>query len=197
MKAKTVGIFCAIVASLAFYFVFSVFYLPESYQSLKKPSPIPYLSELNISESDIQYGDSFDIEITATNLGDSADIQIVSVAFPNLTRIDDHVMITSYDFRQLPFFIEIDDDVGSNYAETSETIAAVYPSIEAYSRTWKSNESYHIALKVTPDKMGKFFIFVKSVGLPHTSNKSHLPEEGLVDYQNEFVKVYAVFVSQP
>jgi len=93
--------------------------------------------------------------------------------------------------------IEIDDDVGSNYASTFETIPAMYPSLEAYSRPWKSNENYHIGLEVTPDKAGKFVIFVKSVGLPHTNNQSHFPEEGLVDYQNEFVNVYSVFVSQP
>ena len=194
---KTIIITIVIVASLTFYFVFSVFYLPDYYQSLKKPLSIPYLSEVNISESDIQYGESFDVKITSTNLGDSADIQIVSIAFPNLTRIDDHVSIISHDFRQSPFFIEIDDDVISNYASTFETIPAMYPSLEAYSRPWKSSETYHIGLEVTPDKAGKFVIFVKSVGLPHTNNQSHFPSDGLIDYQNEFVNVYSVNVTEP
>lgn len=188
---------CAIVASLSFYFVFSIFYLPESYQSLKKPTPIPHLSEVSISESNISYGDSFDIEVTGTNLGDTSDIQIVSIAFPNLTKIDDYVTITSYDFKQSPFLIQIADDVGTNYASSSQTIPAVYPSIEAYSRPWKSNENYHIGLEVTPQKEGRFVIYVKAVGLPHTSSQSHFPKEGLIDYQNEFVNFYSVFVGLP
>ena len=106
MKLKTVGIVCAIILSLTFYFVFSVYFLPDSFQSLKKPIPEPYLSKISFSESDIQYGNSFDIKITGTNLGDTSDIQIVSIGFPNLTSLDDRVKITSYDFRQSPFFIE-------------------------------------------------------------------------------------------
>ena len=197
LKLKTVGIVCAIIVSLTFYFVFSVYFLPDSFQSLKKPIPEPYLSKISFSESDIQYGSSFDIKITGTNLGDASDIQIISIGFPNLTSLDDRVKITSYDFRQSPFFIEIGDDVGINYGDTSESILAQYPSIEAYSRPWKSNDTYQISLNVTPDKPGKFVVFVKSVGLPHTSEKSHLPKDGFLDYQNEFVKVYNVFVNTP
>lgn len=192
---KTILIAVAIVASLSFYFALSVFYLPDSYQSLKVPRPIPFLSEVKISESQIQYEDSFDIEITATNNGDSADIQTVSVAFPNLTQTEGFVKIIKYDFPQSPFLIKIGDEINSDYLG-SNPITAQYPAIEAYGRPWKSDATYHLGLKVTPEEPGTFVFFVKSVGLPHTDDLSHFPPDGMMDHQRELVKVYSVNVTE-
>ena len=194
---KTIIIAVAIVASLSFYFALSVFYLPDYYQSLKTPRPIPLLSEVKISESQIQYGDSFDIEITATNTGDTADHQTVSVAFLNLTQTEGYVQITKYDFPQSPFLIQVGDEINYDYASSEDTITAQYPAIEAYGRPWESNATYHLELKVTPEELGTFVFFVKSVGLPHTDDLSHFPSDGLIDYQKEFVKVYSVNVTEP
>lgn len=194
---KTIIIAVAIIASLTFYFTLSVFYLPDSYQSLKTPRPIPFLSEVKISESMIHFGNSFDIEITATNTGDTADHQIVSVAFLNLTQTEGFVQITKYDFPQSPFLIQVGDEINYDYASSEDTITAQYPAIEAYGRPWKSNATYHLGLKVTPEEPGTFVFFVKSVGLPHTDNLSHFPSDGLIDYQREFVNVYSVNVTVP
>ena len=194
---KTIIISVAIVASLSFYFTLSVFYLPDSYQSLKTPIPIPLLSEVKISESQIQYGDSFDIEITATNTGDTADHQTVSVAFLNFTQTEGFVEITKYNFPQSPFLIQVGDEINYDYASSEDTITAQYPAIEAYGRPWESNATYHLELKVTPEELGTFVFYVKSVGLPHTDDLSHFPSDGLIDYQKEFVKVYSVNVTEP
>ena len=194
---KTIIIVVAIVASLSFYFALSVFYLPDYYQSLKTPRPIPFLSEVKISESQIQYGYSFNIEITATNTGDTADHQIVSVAFLNLTQTEGFVEITKYNFPQSPFLIQVGDEINYDYASSEDTITAQYPAIEAYGRPWESNATYHLELKVTPEELGTFVFFVKSVGLPHTDDLSHFPSDGLIDYQKEFVKVYSVNVTEP
>ena len=49
------------------------------------------------------------------NNGDTADIQVVSLSFLNITSIDCIVKISDYDFTQKPVFIEIGDEVGSEY----------------------------------------------------------------------------------
>ncbi|MCH8916185.1 MAG: hypothetical protein IIA82_10160 [Thaumarchaeota archaeon] len=182
---------------MTFYFTLSVFYLPDFYQSLKTPIPIPFLSEVKISESMIHFGNSFDIEITATNTGDTADHQTVSVAFLNLTQTEGFVQITKYNFPQSPFLIQVGDEINYDYASSEDTITAPYPAIEAYGRPWESNVTYHLGLKVTPEELGTFVFYVKSVGQPHTDDLSHFPSDGLIDYQREFVKVYSVNVTEP
>ena len=51
-----------------------------------------------LSDSEITLGDSFRLDIVSVNNGDYADIHIVSVAFPDLTKINDVVKIATYDF---------------------------------------------------------------------------------------------------
>ncbi len=148
-----------------------------------------------LSETNIILGDSFRLDIVSMNNGDYADIHIVSVAFPDLNTIDDVVKITTYDFTLSPSYIYVDDEIGSKYSGGVETTLAQYPSIEAMSRPLKPDVQTHFDLLITPQELGLFNIYVKSIGIPHTSDLSHYPYSGFLDHQNEYVSVYSVSVN--
>jgi len=148
-----------------------------------------------LSNSNITLGDSFRLDITSVNNGDYADIHIVSVAFPDLIQTDNVVKIATYDFTLSPSYIYVDEEIGSKYSGGVETILAQYPSIEAMSRPLKPNVPTHFDLVITPQELGLFNIYVKSIGIPHTSSTSHYPYSGTLDHQNEYVSVYSVSVN--
>jgi len=151
--------------------------------------------QASLSDSEITLGDSFRLDIISVNIGDYADIHIVSVAFPDLIEIDDIVQIATYDFSLSPSYIHVDEEIGSKYSGGVEKTFAQYPSIEAMSRPLKPDVSIHFDLVVTPKKSGIFNIYVKSIGIPHTSDVSHYPYSGILDHQNEHVLVYSVLVN--
>ena len=148
-----------------------------------------------LSDSEIILNDSFRLDITSVNNGDYADIHIVSVAFPELIEIDDVVKIATYDFTLSPSYISVGEEIGSKYSGGVETTISQYPSIEAMSRPLKSDVETHFDIVVTPKKSGIFNIYVKSIGIPHTSDVSHYPYSGILDHQNEHVLVYSVTVN--
>ena len=148
-----------------------------------------------LSDSAITLGDSFRLDIVSVNTGDYADIHIVSVAFPDLIKIDDVVKIATYDFTLSPSYIYVDEEIGSKYSGGVETTFAQYPSIEAMSRPLKPDVPTHFDIVVTPQELGLFNIYVKSIGIPHTSTTSHYPYSGILDHQNEHVQVYSVTVN--
>ena len=148
-----------------------------------------------LSDSEITLGDSFRLDIVSVNNGDYADIHIVSVAFPDLTTINDVVKIATYDFTLSPSYISVDEEIGSKYSGGVETTLAQYPSIEAMSRPLKSDVETYFDVVVTPKKSGIFDVYVKSIGIPHSSDLSHYPHSGTLDHQNEHVLVYSVTVN--
>ena len=156
--------------------------------------PEPYFAA-TISENNITLGDSFRFDIVSVNNGDYADIHIVSVAFPDLTMVDDVVKINTYDFTLSPSYIHVGEEIGSNYSGGVETTFSQYPSIEAMSRPLRSDVQTHFDLLITPKESGIFNIYVKSIGIPHTSDLSHYPYSGFLDHQNEYVSVYSVSVN--
>ncbi|MBM2852377.1 MAG: hypothetical protein HW420_924 [Candidatus Nitrosotenuis sp.] len=125
-----------------------------------------------------------------------ADIQIMSIAFPTIYQIGDKAKIISYNFTQSPRYIKTGDEIGYDYSGGTKSIQAQYPSIEAYSRPVNPGAHYSIALKITPDTVGNFTIFAKTVAIPHTSNNSHFPYSGIKDHQNEYVESFSVIVEQ-
>ena len=151
--------------------------------------------QATLSDSAITLGDSFRLDIVSVNTGDYADIHIVSVSFPDLIKIDDVVKIATYDFTLSPSYINIGEEIGSKYSGGVETTFAQYPSIEAMSRPLKPDTSTHFDLVITPQELGLFNIYVKSIGIPHTSDLSHYPYSGFLDHQNEYVSVYSVSVN--
>ena len=183
-----------IIMSLALYFLASLYFLPKLYIRIPKLRPAPIINSVRMSPLQIYLGQTFDLSVAAENLGDNADIQIVSMAFPNLTSLDERVRIIQSDFTQKPLLIKIGDKVGSDYSGLENIVYAKQPSIEAFSRPWHSKDTHHIELQVRPDFAGKFVIFLKAIALPHTDNFSHYPQNGIKDSQNEFVKVYAIDV---
>ena len=179
---------------LSLYFILTVFILPSEFLMTEQLVPEPSFTAI-LSETNISLGDSFNLDIVSVNNGDYADIHIVSVAFPDLSRIDDVAKITTYDFTLSPSYIYVDEEIGSNYSGGVETTFAQYPSIEAMSRPLKPDVQTHFDLLITPQELGLFNIYVKSIGIPHTSDLSHYPYSGFLDHQNEYVSVYSVSVN--
>ena len=120
---------------------------------------------------------------------------VVSIAFPEIERIDDNIKIVSYDFTQSPVNINVVDELGAEYLSIQSTVPAEYPSIEAYTRPSRPGPEYHMTLVITPAKIGQFVFYTKAVTLPHLSAISHVPQEGKMDHQGEFVEVYSVIVN--
>ena len=168
--------------------------MPSEFLMTEQLVPEP-IFQATLSDSEIILGDSFRLDIVSVNNGDYADIHIVSVAFPDLIEIDGSVKIATYDFTLSPSYVHVDDEIGSKYSGGVEKTLAQYPSIEAMSRPLKSNVPTHFDLVVTPQKSGLFNIYVKSIGIPHTSDLSHYPYSGFLDHQNEHVQVYSVTVN--
>ena len=179
---------------LSFYFILTIFILPSEFLMTEQLIPEP-IFQATLSDSQITLGDSFRLDIVSVNTGDYADIHIVSVAFPDLIKIDDVVKIATYDFTLSPSYISVGEKIGSKYSGGVETTISQYPSIEAMSRPLKSDVETHFDIVVTPKKSGIFNIYVKSIGIPHTSDVSHYPYSGILDHQNEHVLVYSVTVN--
>jgi hypothetical protein len=192
-KRNYILIVCVLIA-LALYFLASIYFLPNLYVRLPKLSPAPVVINAGISLSQVSLGKTFNFTVTAENAADKADIQYISVGFPNLTRIDGDIHIRESNFSQKPLFVNIGDKVASGYTGLENILYAKYPSIEAFSRPWHYKDIHHIKLEIKPSSVGKFVIFLKAIALPHTGNSAHYPQEGTKDFQNEFVKVYAIEV---
>ena len=179
---------------LSLYFILTIFILPSEFLMTEQLIPKPSFQAV-LSDSEIILNDSFRLDITSVNNGDYADIHIVSVAFPELIEIDDVVKIATYDFTLSPSYISVGEEIGSKYSGGVETTISQYPSIEAMSRPLKSDVETHFDIVVTPKKSGIFNVYVKSIGIPHTSDVSHYPYSGILDHQNEHVLVYSVTVN--
>ncbi len=182
-----------VIVGLAIYFMMTVFILPDQYLSHKIIEPQP-IQSATISADTIKLGESFEIQINVENKNDLADILITSVAFPELQEIKGIVKIIAYDYTQSPRYVKLGDKINSGYTEGGQ-ITAKYPSIEAYSRNVPENTSYQMAISVTPQNVGIFDTHIKTIAIPHKDDLSHYPNEGLLDYQDEFVTVFSVIVN--
>ena len=125
---------------------------------------------VQVSDSEISIGNSFEVEMISENIGDMADILILSIAFPNLEEIHDGIKIVSYDFTQSPIYIQVGDEIGAEYLATQKSVLAEYPSIEAYSRPAQSGSSYRMTVDITPKQVGNFVFYTKSITLPHLTS---------------------------
>ena len=183
-----------IIISLGVYFAMTVYVLPEKFLAKEQFTPSPIL-EVSISNEEINLGESFRVSTISENIGEYGDIHIVSVAFPILSKIDDEVRIVSYDFSNSPIYIAMGDEIGSNYSGGLESVIAEYPSIEAMNRPTHHGTEYVMDLQITPKLTGPFVVYLKAIDIPHTSSKSHYPQEGKVDHQGEYVLAYTVNVN--
>ena len=191
---KKILIYSVGFISIFLYFLLTVFVFPSEFLMTEQLIPQP-IFEATLLENQINLGDSFRLEIVSKNIGDYADIHIVSVGFPDLTEIDDVVKIATYDFSLSPSYIDVDDEIGSSYSGGVDTTLAKYPLIEAMSRPLKPDIETHFDIVVTPKNSGIFNVYVKSIGIPHSSDVSHYPFSGVLDHQNEYVLVYSVTVN--
>jgi hypothetical protein len=195
---KKIVILVTIVGALATYFYFSLYFFPDFYLShLSESQAKPFLSIVQLPISAVDFGSSFQISVTAANKGDSADLQLVSISFPNLTNTGDAVTILSNNFTQSPLLVQQGEEIGSSYKGLGDVIQAEYPSIQFYSRPWKSGISYNAQVEINPSMAGKFTVLIKTVALPHINNSSHYPQSGIRDFQQEYVSPYSVNVIEP
>lgn len=183
------------LAGLVSYFGIVLFVVPQEYSDAPTLEPQPSF-DAKISSNHIRLGDSFGVVVDSSNSNDASDIQIVSIAFPNMTQMGGNVEIVSYDFTQSPRYVKTGDKIGYDYSGGTKLVLAQYPSIEAYSRPVTSGAHYSVELKVTPDMVGNFTVFVKTIAIPHTTEYSHYPHSGIKDHQNEYVGSFSVMVSQ-
>ena len=183
------------LVGLVSYFGVVLFVIPQEYSNVKTLEPQPSYTA-KISSNHIRLGDSFDVVIDSSNSHDSADIQIMSIAFPSLTKIGDKVKIVGYDFTQSLRYVKTGDEIGYDYSGGIKSVKAQYPSIEAYSRPVNPGAHYSIELKITPDAVGNFTIFAKTVAIPHSGDHSRYPYSGIKDHQNEYVESFSVMISQ-
>ena len=187
--ASLTGILILIVI---FFSVIFYVYPNEIYQE-SNLIPVPKL-DVTLSSNEIKLGESFVLDIISTNNGDIADIQIVSISFPGQEDITEIVKIKNYDFTQSPHYVHIGDEIGAKYSGGKETVLAKYPSIEAYSRPVPSGTVNVISIQVYPQETGIFDVYVKSIGMPHFTDESHYPKDGILDHQSELVDVYSITV---
>jgi len=197
MKKSTFGLIIIVTTLTVTYFVLSLYFFPKYYLAHTYLShPKPFIKDFRISNSAVSLGEPFHVSIAGGNNGSQADIQIISIALPSLTNIKrgNEVKILSYNFSQKPLIVEKGDSIGSRYEGQSKTIAAEYPSIQFYSRPWKSGMVYGAQLELYPLSKGKFTMLIKTVTLPNTDSSSHYPNAGIRDYQDEYVNEYQVSV---
>jgi hypothetical protein len=176
------------------YFSLTIFILPEKYLSNEQLVPQPYF-EVILSDSDISLGESFRLSVVSENRGDYGDIHILSTSFPTLSNIDGVVEIVTYDFTQSSVHVKVGDEIGAKYSGGLESTTAKYPSIEAMNRPILPGAKNHLELIITPEKIGVFTIYVKSIDIPHASSMSHYPHSGILDHQDEYVLDFSVNVN--
>lgn len=193
-KLKKLIVVGIIIVTLSIYFALTVFVLPEKYLLKEQLVPSPYL-EVQLSNTEINLGESFRLNTISKNNGDYGDIHIVSAAFPTVQNIEGIVRIVSYDFSNSPNYIVPGEEIGAEYSGGLETVFAKYPSIEAMNRPAHPRVEYVMDLQIIPDKAGEFIVYLKSIDIPHGSPTSHFPQSGQVDHQREHVLVYTVNVN--
>lgn len=193
MDKKYIASLVGVLILIVIFFSVTFYIYPNHIYQQSNLVPVPIL-DVTLSSNEIKNGESFVLDIVSKNIGDIADIQIVSIAFPGLEDISDTVKIKNYDFTQSPHYVKIGDEIGAKYSGGKETILAIYPSIEAYSRPVPSGTINLISLQITPPEPGIFDIYVKSIGIPHFTDESHYPQTGTLDQQSELVEVFSVTV---
>ena len=176
------------------YFIFIIVIFPDYYLSVEPLVSQPYF-EATISESEISLGDSFDLDIVSENKGEYGDIHIVSIGFPNLDSVDDNtILITTYDFTQSLVYFFPGDQISTGYSGGVISTVSEYPSIEAMSRPILPNAENHLSLSITPESVGSFAVYVKTINIPHIDSRSHYPQSGTLDQQDEYVMSFSVNV---
>ena len=180
------------------WYILPIFYVTQP----STARGMPVITQVNLTPSGSD-GRSFYLNVTGFNRGETTDIQLISVSFPNLTGdirprqnnlSSGHVQVHRHNFTQSPLFVMPGDIVESGYSGGTETTVAKYPSVEFFSRPWKSGAGYQAVLEVSAESAGRFIIFIKTTSFPHLNENSHYPHEGLKDYQEEFVEVYSTYM---
>lgn len=176
------------------YLILSLVAFPSMYLAKEIPNPRPYF-EVETVNRPISLGESFVMNVFSKNIGDNGDIHILSIGFPSIEKITDDVKVINSGFNHKYRVIEKDTLIGSNYTAGDQKIKSKYPLIEIMNRPSPPNGTYDFQLMITPKKTGIYEIYVKSIEIPHTSETSHFPYQGMLDPQGEYVSVYSIVVN--
>lgn len=176
---------------MAAYFTLMLAVFPQIYSNTEIGMPKPSL-QATIPEQ-VRLGEPFEMNLIATNLGAEADLQSVTVEFPSSQNLD-NVKIVSYDFLQSPRLFLQGEEIGSDYNGGQDLIESKYPFIEAYNRPSRTGHSSSMTIQITPTETGVLIICTKTVAMPHISDESHYPTNGILDHQNEFVREHKIMV---
>jgi hypothetical protein len=155
---------------------------------VSQTSPEPSVTSVSIAPTshDITFGDSFDVEVHATNLGGTSDWQSIALSFPGITDVN-NIAIISSNLGNAPQIYGPGSTVASKYG--INTIQLTYPLIEGSSINWQKDNDYFIRLRVHIENSGPFDFYVKSVawgaGIWNSSPK--IGDTEFVDQQSEFV----------
>jgi len=185
-------IYLLVVGIMAAYFILVTIVFPQLYSNTEVGIPKPILKTMLPQQ--VKIGQPFELTIISNNLGADADLQTVTVEFPQIQNLD-NIHIVSYDFLQSPKIFLNGKQIGTSYNGNKNLIEAKYPFLEAYNRPSRTNHSSSMTLKITPTETGVFTIYTKTVAMPHISDESHYPRQGILDQQNEFVQEYKVMVT--
>jgi hypothetical protein len=173
------------------YFVLMVIIFPQIYSNTDIGIPKPTLE--TIFPQQAKLGKPFEVTIISNNIGANADLQSVTVEFPQNQNLD-NVKITSYDFLQSPKLFLQETLIGSDYNGGQDMVHSKYPFIEAYNRPSMTGHSSIMTLEIIPTELGPFTVYSKTVAMPHLSEISHFPTQGILDHQNEFVQEHTIEV---
>lgn len=173
------------------YFVLMLGVFPQIYSNPEIGIPKPTL-EVTVLQQ-VKLGESFEMTLSSNNIGADADLQTVTVEFPQNQNLD-NIKVVSYDFLQSPKLFVPGKQIGSSYNGNKNPVEAKYPFLEAYNRPSRTGHSSSITLQITPTEAGVFTIYTKTVAMPHISDQSHYPKQGILDQQNEFVQEHKVMV---
>jgi len=176
---------------LAIYFTFVLVIFPQIYSNNDFGTAKPTLYTMIPEQAKLD--EPFEITLVSNNEGAEADLQTVTVGFPQISNMDD-IKIVSYDFLQSPKIFLQGRQIGSSYNSNNTPIEAKYPILEAYNRPSKTNHSSSMTIQIIPHQAGTFLIYTKTVTMPHTSEQSHFPRQGILDQQNEFVQEHKVII---
>lgn len=179
------------VGVMTAYFVLTLGIFPQIYSNTEIGIPKPSIEVT--APQQVKLGESFEMTLLSSNIGAEADLQTVTVEFPENQNLD-NIKVVTYDFLQSPKLFLPGKQIGSSYNGNKNLVTTKYPFLEAYNRPSKTNHSSSMTLQITPTEVGVFTIYTKTVAMPHISDESHYPKQGILDQQNEFVQEHKVMV---
>ena len=151
--------------------------------------PTPVITSVTFDQSSITPGAWVTITVRAKNNGGVADRQAILIGLPCNTLTSD-IQISSHDLSEINGPIPPNTEIYAGYG--AYKIKSKYILIEGNRYNWGTNEEHYITIKVKFPDTDTFAIDVKTIAFGAGTIK-YDPASGMVDQQDEYVKVYLIF----